>query len=217
MVKGQKYHILYKTTCKVTGNFYIGVHSTENIEDEYLGSGKRLRYSIQKHGKENHVREILETFNSREELAKREKEIVNEELLKKEECMNLAIGGEGGFLNREAAAAGARGMNAKMWSDPDFIERKRKQVKIMSLPAVREKSKQTCLKRTGSANGLKGKTQTESWRKMISENNRIAQKGERNSQFGTVWITNDTESKKIRKEQLSDFISLGWKSGRKMI
>ena len=62
MVKGQKYHILYKTTCTVTGNFYIGVHSTTNLEDGYLGSGKRLRYSIEKHGKENHLREILEFF-----------------------------------------------------------------------------------------------------------------------------------------------------------
>jgi hypothetical protein len=42
------------------------MHSTDNLDDGYLGSGKRLRYSINKHGAENHVREILEFVDSRE-------------------------------------------------------------------------------------------------------------------------------------------------------
>jgi len=66
MVKGQKYHILYRTTCTVTENFYIGVHSTTNLEDGYMGSGIRLLNSVLKHGKENHTREILEFFDTRE-------------------------------------------------------------------------------------------------------------------------------------------------------
>jgi hypothetical protein len=90
-----QYHILYKTTCAITGNFYIGAHSAPNLEDGYLGSGKRLRYSIQKHGKENHVRETLETFFTREELMKREREVVNDEILQNMQCMNLAKGGDG--------------------------------------------------------------------------------------------------------------------------
>lgn len=44
------------------------MHSTDNLEDGYLGSEKRLRYSINKHGAENHEREILEFVDSREEL-----------------------------------------------------------------------------------------------------------------------------------------------------
>jgi hypothetical protein len=78
------------------------------LEDEYLGSGRRLRYSLQKHGKENHTKEILDFFESREFLRSKEREIVNEDLLKDPLCMNLARGGEGGFLNREAASKGGR-------------------------------------------------------------------------------------------------------------
>lgn len=49
----RKYHYIYKTTCTITSKFYIGMHSTDNLEDGYVGSGKRLWYSINKHGKEN--------------------------------------------------------------------------------------------------------------------------------------------------------------------
>ena len=42
------------------------------------------------------------------------------------------------------------------------------------------------------------------------------QQGEKNSQFGTCWIHNNNENKKIKKEQLKEYISNGWIKGRKM-
>ena len=61
----------------------------------YMGSGKKLWLSINKYGKENHQTEILEHCFNRKDLALREKEIVNEELLEDIMCMNLCIGGHG--------------------------------------------------------------------------------------------------------------------------
>ena len=101
MSKQKKYHYIYKTTCKITGKFYVGMHSTDNLEDGYLGSGKILGYSRHKYGDENHVREILEYLPSRIELKEREKEIVNEELLAQPLNMNLKYGGEGGTHGKE--------------------------------------------------------------------------------------------------------------------
>jgi hypothetical protein len=72
------------------------MHSTNDLEDGYLGSGKRLRYSVRKHGKENHIKEILEFFDNREDLAKREAEIITENEIAKKDCMNLVLGGGGG-------------------------------------------------------------------------------------------------------------------------
>ena len=42
------------------------------------------------------------------------------------------------------------------------------------------------------------------------------QKGEKNSQYGTCWIHNNKENKKIKKEELQNYLNLGWIKGRKM-
>ena len=69
------------------------MHSTDDLDDEYFGSGQRLWHSINYHGKEAHSKEILEFLPDRESLRKREAEIVNEEVLSDEKCMNLIMGG----------------------------------------------------------------------------------------------------------------------------
>jgi len=42
------------------------------------------------------------------------------------------------------------------------------------------------------------------------------QQGEKNSQYGTCWIHNNKENKKIQKEDLDNWLSNGWIRGRKM-
>lgn len=95
MEKKYLYYI-YKTTCNITGKYYIGMHSTTNEADGYMGSGLLLRRSIEKHGLENHTKEILEYCLNIKDLRNREAEIVNKELLLDSDCMNLKCGGMGG-------------------------------------------------------------------------------------------------------------------------
>lgn len=101
----RKHHILYKTICLDTCAYYIGIHSTDNLNDGYLGSGQRLRRSVSKYGKTRHSREVLEYFSGRKELSDAEKRIVTEELLLDPLCMNLMVGGEGNFLAHETAVS----------------------------------------------------------------------------------------------------------------
>lgn len=71
------------------------MHSTNDLEDGYIGSGQRLWHSIKKYGRENFVKEILEYFPDRESLQNKEIEIVNSDLLLDPLCMNISLGGRG--------------------------------------------------------------------------------------------------------------------------
>jgi len=89
----RKYHFIYKTTCIITGRWYIGMHSTDDLGDGYLGSGKQLWNSIQKHGKKAHICEVLEFCENRILLRERERMIVSSDVVCHEDCMNLVEGG----------------------------------------------------------------------------------------------------------------------------
>ena len=91
----KKYHYLYKTTNLINNKYYYGIHSTNNIDDGYLGSGTYLRRAIRKYGKDNFKREIIKMFDSREELVQAEIEIITETVLKDKQNMNCQYGGEG--------------------------------------------------------------------------------------------------------------------------
>jgi hypothetical protein len=91
----RKYHLIYKTTCLVTGKWYVGMHSTDSLDDGYLGSGQQLRRSIMKHGLEEHICEVLELLPTREALILREEELITDEMRKDPYCMNLRNGGTG--------------------------------------------------------------------------------------------------------------------------
>lgn len=110
----KKYHLLYKITNVIDNSFYIGVHSTNNLDDKYFGSGIRIKRSVNKYGKENHRFEVLEYLSSRKDLLNREAEIVNEILLSDPLCLNLCKGGGSSMMNytdtaRERMSKGRKG------------------------------------------------------------------------------------------------------------
>ena len=67
-----------------------------------------------------------------------------------------------------------------------------------------------------SAPDWTGKKHKEETKRKIGEKNSILQSGEKNSQYGTMWITNGIENKKIKKEELDKWTSLGYTKGRKI-
>ena len=126
--KQRNIHYIYKTTCNVTGRYYVGMHSAYNLEDGYMGSGKRLRYSIRKHGIENHTKEILEFLPTREDLVLREIEIVTKELISEDLCMNLREGGTGGFSSEQQKLNAIKSNQKQklLRQDSEWVEKKAK-------------------------------------------------------------------------------------------
>lgn len=87
-------HILYKITNKVNGKYYIGRHSTTNIDDGYMGSGIGIKRAIKKYGIDNFEKEILAEVESTDALWDLEKSIVNETIVNDKMSYNLAYGGK---------------------------------------------------------------------------------------------------------------------------
>jgi hypothetical protein len=44
------YKLVYKTVNNISNKIYVGVHSTEDLDDGYLGSGLLLNRAIKKNG-----------------------------------------------------------------------------------------------------------------------------------------------------------------------
>jgi group I intron endonuclease len=91
------YYYVYQITNLLDNKIYIGTHKTKNLDDGYMGSGKILNRAIDKYCINNFKKEILEFFSTEEEMFAREKEIVNDEFLLREDVYNIRRGGFGGF------------------------------------------------------------------------------------------------------------------------
>lgn len=116
----KKYNYLYKITHLKSDRIYIGIHSTDNIDDGYFGCGifhkngewkklnrgkyygtHHIRNAFVKYGKNAFKREIINYFDSREAALKEEKEIVNEEFINDKKTFNNRVGGLGGNFSKE--------------------------------------------------------------------------------------------------------------------
>ncbi len=115
-----KYNFIYKTTDLLTGKYYLGMHSTNDLNDGYMGSGKRISYLLKTYEKSRFSFEILHYLPNRELLIMKEKEVVNEEILKDPKCLNLKKGGEGGFTTQAKIKARVKQLK-RSWK----IKRKR--------------------------------------------------------------------------------------------
>ena len=203
--KPHKYHYIYKITCLKNGRYYIGMHSTSNLDDGYMGGGLLIKKSIKKHGRETHSKEILEFLPDRGSLIEREIQIINEDLLNDPLGMNLNKGGEGGW-KKEWSTLGAISANKKNWQDPEFRE-KMKKVSSSTFKKLWEEKKLLTPDWTGK------KHSEESKLKMSMEASKRV--GELNSQFGTCWVNKLGVYKKIKSSELDDHILSGWERGRK--
>lgn len=99
------YHYIYKTTLllgDLAGKYYYGKRTTYKKPEEdtdYTGSGNIVKNYFNKYEKVpgvSHIKEIIETNETKEINAEREKEIIGDKWETDPMCLNLVKGGHGG-------------------------------------------------------------------------------------------------------------------------
>ena len=156
----------------------------------------------------------------------REKEIVNEQFLGRSDVYNLRCGGNGGFdyINKNQ-------MNG--FSDRAVAQKGRKAVDKILEERYGANWRTEFAKLGGKLGGKamfdkklgihSSEYKDAGWqaalqpaaaaKKKETLSRIMHQQGSKNSQHGTMWITNGTDSKKIKK---TDPIPVGWQQGRKI-
>ena len=221
------FYTIYKITNSINGKIYIGCHKTENIDDDYMGSGKYLKRAQEKYGIENFEKEILEVFDNPEQMFEMESKLVNSEFVERYDTYNLKEGGNGGFEHLLDSYIGSDKHLKHLNSISSKGGKKRASLLKEQLETDIEFKKNYCLtiKNTlnhyyenGGCGAFKNKKHSETSKKKIGEANSKHQSGEGNSQFGTMWIHSLTEkvSKKISKDEFSEWEAKGWLKGRKI-
>ena len=137
------YGFIYITTNLINGRQYIGQHKGDG-KDGYLGSGSLLKLAINKYGKENFKREILEFASTKEGLDELERYyIALAQATTNSKFYNIHEGGNGG--------------NTMVgWSEVDKEAFKKRMSEVTS----------------GELNGMYGRNHSEETRNKISETRR---------------------------------------------
>lgn len=213
-----EYFYIYRITNIITGKYYLGMHTTSNLDDDYYGSGKIIKRSIRKYGKENHKKEILEFLETYEDLIWREREIVNENVINDPLSMNIRIGGVGGggwTIEQQRENNRKSQISQK---DLNKISNWREQKSRRMSETNRDLYKTGKRKVTVKPHKVGEFKHTEESKRRIANITSKAQSGKGNSQYGTVWIHNISlrKNKKIKKDQLQTWAEQGWVAGRKM-
>lgn len=202
---------IYKITNTCNDKFYIGCHKTEDLNDSYMGSGLLIKKAIEKYGEDSFVKEILFVFSSSQEMFSKERELI-EEL---NPPYNIHEGGLGGwdYINQN-------NLKAKYKDWPESSKRSQAEAaRCLGLTKDKQHFKDMSVKGQEKIKQLypdgtfKGRKHTDETKRKIGETNKVKQKGEKNSMYGTMWITNGIDSKRIMKY---DTIPNGYRKGRVM-
>jgi len=211
------HYLIYKITNKLNNKFYVGAHKTHDKNDEYFGSGKILSRSVEKHGKEKFHKEILHECQTEDDMWVMEANIVDDEFIARPDTYNIKCGGCGGFdfinnNNMNNVTGRAKGI-----IDKQELARMRdifsKQLQDSEYKAEFARKISNSLKIYYSVNPPTFTNRTHS--PETKEKMRKAKLGKfigkNNPSYGTMWITDGTVNKKIKK---TESIPDGWRNGR---
>ncbi len=176
-------YCIYKVTNKVNGKIYVGAHKTNNINDNYYGSGVVILRAIERYGIKNFKKEILFILDNEDEMYFLEKEVVNENFVNRPDTYNIAIGGRGGWYHIKP-----KEISKNMKDFWDSLTEERKELICNKISESTKKVMRTPLMKEKIKNGLSNRTEKE-----------------KNSQYKNIkkgvknYYKNETEEEKERR------------------
>lgn len=215
----KKYHYLYELRLKSDPRYYYrGKHSTDNLNDGYVGSGSRVKALLQEQGQECFTKVIYKFCKNLQEVLQEEEQYVGDLWKTDPFCLNLTPGGafSGKFDMTEVPVR------------PETREKERKnrlgkkaseetKQKISKIHKGKKLTQEHIQKLVQAHTGVPRK---ESTKQKVS----IALKGKPKSlehirkmkecKIGRVWINNGIESKILLPELAEPYLNQGWVKGR---
>lgn len=222
-------YIIYSIRNKLNGKIYIGAHRTENIQDNYMGSGIAIRKAIKKYGKYNFSKTILLSCSSEEEMYSKEAELVSADFIQSEGNYNASVGGKKGpstkgkkWINNgernkyikkgdplpEGWVFGPLKRNRKIiWITDGINNSQHPHSSPIPVGYTRGITRDSSKGMKYISNGIICKR----WNTKNPLPEGFSYGGKNNGQEGTMWITDGTSSKKISKNAK---IPKGYRKGR---
>ena len=179
------HYTIYKITNKINNKIYIGKHQTTDLNDGYMGSGKRLKISIRKYGIENFEKEILFCFDNESDMNDKESELVTEEFVKEDSNYNLCVGGHGGFSYINNTGLNTSGVINRDYKEIAKKVQETKSTRTYSVSDESRKKRSESNKLTNESRGkktsaaLRGKTKSDDHKRKISESVKLVFNRER--------------------------------------
>ena len=222
------FYTIYKTTNLINGMIYIGQHQTENLDDDYYGSGVALHEAIKEFGSQNFSKEILFVFDDFESMDKKERELVTQEFVDRPDTYNMVPGGfnygrTSEPLTHEAAVLFGNKGQAKhqylMQNDPEYRERVLENIRIAQnnpnrLAKFRATMAENRKQDPTFGKSFLGKKHTEETKSRISQQAKARMANSANNpMYGKRWITNGVDKRLIGKD---DLLPDGYVYGRVM-
>ncbi len=183
----KKHYLVYKTTCLVNGKIYIGQHQTYDPNDNYLGSGRDLKEDIRKFGSENLKRELLFDFESQKEMDDKEKELVTEEFINREDTYNLRLGGQNDCLS-DINSIARKKFYELIKTDKKFKEHFSNKLSAV-VKRLRREHPERYFTPHNDGTCWYGKHHTDETKKKIGCKNSVNLLGENNGRYGQQWVS----------------------------
>lgn len=230
------YGYIYLTTNNINGKKYIGQHKASRFSESYKGSGKLLQAAFKKYGKDNFSTEILQECNNVEDLNSAERYFISlYNAVQDEHYYNILPGGQStaevdsrrrdNLVQHGDRTLGSKWMhkdNTYVRVTGDAISSFLEQGYVYGAPRRSELAK---LRYREARKDLQ--VMTDGFRTIyvrpfeVEDYKALGYREGRDPSLvgdqmhGWIYVTNDLEERRITPDLLDEYISRGYRRGRK--